>query len=285
LTRIEHEFQAILPPEVFIHEPTIASLAHQLAQQNDAAWNSPLIAIQPSGSKPPFFCTGGYGGNVLQFRGIRPYLYPDQPFYGLRDPRLGHKRVAFTRITDIARHHVETLLAQQPHGPYYVGGYSFGCLVAFEMAQQLQKAGHHVGALFFLDLPNGCLPRAPGPTLGTKIRFLVRQQSLSSAYQRIVTKLSLLTKRLTPAFVAPLSVLEANILAKLAYVPQVYPGRVIFLQTKNNQDIPLMWKPLMAGGIEVQEIPGDHYTMWQEPHVQIFAEKLKSCLAHLQLSS
>lgn len=117
LTRIEHAFQAILPPEVFIHEPTIESLAHQLGQQNDAAWNSPLIAIQPSGSKPPFFCTGGYGGNVLQFCG-RSYLYPDQPFYGLRDPRLGHKRVAFTRITDIAPHHIDSLLVQQPRGPY-----------------------------------------------------------------------------------------------------------------------------------------------------------------------
>jgi amino acid adenylation domain-containing protein len=281
LTRLEQEFQVLLPPEVFIHEPTIAALAHRLGQQKDAAWSSPLIAIQPSGSKPPFFCTGGYGGNVLQFRGIRPHLDPDQPFYGLRDPRLGHKKVAFTRIADIARRHVETLLARQPHGPYYIGGYSFGCLVAFEIAQQLQRAGHDVGALLFLDLPNGCLPRRPGPTLGPKIRSLMRQPSLSTVYSRIITKLALLTKRLTPAFIAPLSVLEANVLAKIAYVPQVYPGRIIFLQTKNNQGVPLMWKPLIAGGIEVQEIPGDHYTMWQEPHVSVLAEKIKVCLTDL----
>jgi len=72
-------------------------------------------------------------------------------------------------------------------------------------------------------------------------------------------------------------------LAKDTYVPKVYPGRVIFFQTRDNQDAPYRWENLMAGGIEVHEIPGDHETIMQEPYVQILAEKLKARLAQLQM--
>jgi len=213
---------------------------------------------------------------------MRFYLYPDQPFYGLRDPRLGQQKIAFTPIPAIARGQIATVLTQQSHGPYYCGGYSFGCLIAFEIAQQLQKAGHHVGALIFLDLPRTYHPQRPTLSFGAKIRRLLNQHNLSAAYNRIVKTLTRLTKRFTPGLASPLSILEANILAKNAYVPQVYPGRLVFFQTKRNRDISQEWEPFIAGGIEVHEIPGDHYTMWQEPHVQILAEKLKTVLGKLQ---
>src|SRR5262249_13745404 len=150
---------------------------------------SSLVAIQPAGSKPPFFCVSGYDGTALPLRTIRSYFAPDQPFYGLRDPRLGHKKISFTRIEDIAPRHIETLLTHQPQGPYYVGGYSFGCLVAFEVAQQMLRAGHQVRALIFLDLPRSCRPQRPGIDPSAKIDFVKEKglvQSFKAATRRLL---------------------------------------------------------------------------------------------------
>jgi thioesterase domain-containing protein/acyl carrier protein len=276
LTRIEHTFQVNLPPDVFIQAPTIEHLANILGQREHTSLYSPLVAIQPRGSKPPFFCVPGYSGNVLRFRSLGSYFAPDQPLYGLRDPRLEHKSVSFTQIEDIAPYYVEALLTHQPQGPYYIGGYSFGCLVALEIAQQLQKAGHQVNALVFLDLPRSCRPQRP--RLAARISLLVKQKGLSATGKTVMRRLTLLTKRFTPNAVLPLSLSEANFLAQTTYAPRVYTGRAIFFHTQNNRDTPRMWENLIAGEIEVHEIPGDHETMLYEPHVQILAEKLKTRL-------
>jgi thioesterase domain-containing protein len=217
---------------------------------------------------------------VLQFRHLRTYFHPDQPVYGLRHPQLGHKQIAFAGIADIAPQYVATLLAQQPHGPYHIGGYSFGCFVAFEVAQLLHRAGHQVGALIFLDLRRFGNPRQHIP-LSSKIMARIKQDGLAKAWQRVLFKTSLLRRRFTSQVVPSLSVAESNILAKSLYVPKPYPGRVIFFQTQENHDVPYTWEPLIAGGIEVHEIPGNHDTMWHEPQVQILAEKLKTRLAQI----
>ncbi len=284
LTRIEQEFHLSLPPDVFIHGPTIESLANIVYRPESATVKSSLVAIQPAGSKPPFFCVSGYDGTALPLRTIKPYFAPDQPFYGLRDPRLGHKKISFTRIEEIEPQHIRILLAHQSQGPYYLGGYSFGCLVAFEIAQQLHKAGHQVRALIFLDLPRSCRPQRPGIDPSAKLDF-VKQKGLAQSFKAATRRLLLFTKRFTPSFIEPLSVREANILAKTAYVPKVYPGRAIFFQTPHNQDAPQMWEHLIAGGIEVHNIPGDHHTMWREPHLQILAEALKTVLVRVQMCS
>jgi thioesterase domain-containing protein/acyl carrier protein len=281
LTRIEHAFHSTLPPDVFIQAPTIERLASILSQQEKTNEQSSLVAIQPHGSQPPFFCVPGYMGNVLRFRGLGPYFAPDQPLYGLRDPRLLHKSIPFARIEDIVPRYVETLLTHQSQGPYYVGGYSFGCLVALEIAQQLQKAGHQVGALIFLDLPSGCHPQRW--RLDSRMSLLLKRHSPVKAYKIIVRKIALFTRLFTPGLTPSFSMTEANMLARDTYVPKIYPGRVIFFQTRDNQDAPYRWENLMTGGIEVHEIPGTHETLLQEPHVQIVAEKLKACLAQLQM--
>ncbi len=283
LTRIEHAFHLNLPPDVFIQAPTIEHLAKILGQREHTKLHFPLVAIQPDGAKPPFFCVAGYSGNVLRFRGLGSYFAPDQPLYGLRDPRLEQKNVAFTQIEDIAPHYVKALRTHQPQGPYYVGGYSFGCLVALEIAQQLQKAGHQVNALVFLDMPRSCRPQSS--SLAARISFRVKQEGLAEVCKKIMRRVTLLTKRFTPNAVLPLALHEANILAQTTYVPRAYPGCAIFFQTQNNRDIPRMWERHIAGGIEVHEIPGDHETILYEPHVQILAEKLKTRLTQIQIHS
>jgi len=104
-----------------------------------------LVVIQPNGSKHPFFCVHGFEG----YASLAAYLGPDQPMYGL-DQALDANRF-LTRVEQLAAHYVGDIKAICPQGPYFLGGHSFGGLVAFEMAQQLRKAGEEVGLLVLID--------------------------------------------------------------------------------------------------------------------------------------
>ncbi len=282
LTQIEQRLYVTLPPDVFIQGATIDSLATLLRQPETAIVKSSLVAIQPAGAHPPFFCASGYDGTALPLRRLGPLLAPDQPFYGLRDPRLEHKAVPFVSVEDTAAHYIQVLRTHQPQGPYYLGGYSFGCVIAFEIAQQLHQAGQQVRALMFLDLPRGCYPRRLGVSTGARIGFLVKQNGLANSCKEIARSWWLSFKQLTPSLFGPLSIREANILAQEAYIPQRYPGRIIFFQTRDNQGVPDLWKNLIAGSIEIHHIPGDHHTMLRDPDLQILIEKFKTILLRLQ---
>jgi thioesterase domain-containing protein/acyl carrier protein len=104
-----------------------------------------LVVIQPNGSKPPFFCVHGFEG----YARLAAYLGPDQPMYGL-DQALDANRF-ITRVEELAAHYIRDIKRICPQGPYFLGGHSFGGLVAFEMAQQLREAGEEIGLLVLID--------------------------------------------------------------------------------------------------------------------------------------
>ena len=85
------------------------------------------------------------------FRELVLHLGLDQPFYGLQRQGLDGKQPLYTRIEDMATHYIQEIQTIQPNGPYFLGGYSFGGVVAFEMARQLQEQGQQVGILVMLD--------------------------------------------------------------------------------------------------------------------------------------
>ncbi|PYV77085.1 MAG: hypothetical protein DMG96_12230, partial [Acidobacteria bacterium] len=81
-TRIEKTFHIKLPLATLIEAQTVEQLAGVLSENVRRSW-SPLVEMQPKGSRPPFFCVHGASGNVLIYRDLSRHLGPDQPFYGL----------------------------------------------------------------------------------------------------------------------------------------------------------------------------------------------------------
>ena len=125
--------------------PTVEQMAQLLRQQG---WKSPgesLVVVQPNGSKPPFFCVHGYAG----YTGLAAHLGQDQPVYGLVQGLDGNR--FYTQVEELAAHYLKDVKSICPKGPYFLGGHSFGGLVAFEMAQQLRRAGEEVGLLALID--------------------------------------------------------------------------------------------------------------------------------------
>jgi len=112
---------------------------------------SPLVPLQSAGSKRPFFCVHPIFGVVFPYYELA-CQFRDQPFYGLQPFGLNGEPPS-TRIEDMAEQYIQAIRTVQPQGPYLLGGWSFGGLVAFEMAQQLQRAGQQVALLALIDTP------------------------------------------------------------------------------------------------------------------------------------
>jgi phthiocerol/phenolphthiocerol synthesis type-I polyketide synthase E len=149
--QIEKTFGVKLPLATLFEAPTIEELARVLRSEGSAAGWSPLVAVQSSGSRPPFFCIHGAGGNVLIYRDLARRLGPDQPFYGLQALGLDGSCPPLIRIEDMAALYAKEIRKIQPQGPYFLGGYCMGGTVAFEVAQQIQAQGERVALLALFD--------------------------------------------------------------------------------------------------------------------------------------
>ena len=300
-----------LPLATLLQAPTVAQLADLLCQEGESTSRSSLVPIQPLGSKPPLFCLPGHSDNLFIFRDVARYLGREQPVYGLQAQGLNGERALYTPIEDIAAHYIQAILTVQPQGPFFLAGFCFGGLVAFEMAQQLQRQGHE-GVLPLLIETYRRSPSAS--SLTSFLRFRVESVRLSmfslaniarlrpqemmvylareAVKPRIKKGMLRLEHRLYQLcgrFLSPAlrQVEDNNILAAKAYIPQVYPGRMIFFldsetPVKGPHNPALTWGALAAGGLEVHRVPGQWSTIFREPHVQVLAEQLRACLEQAQ---
>src|SRR5271166_1957041 len=153
-SQIEKVFGIKLPLATLYEAPTIEELARVLRDGISASGWSPLVAIQPTGFRPPFFCIHGAGGTVLMYRELSQHLGDDQPFYGLQAQGLDGSCPPLTRVEEMAEVYVKEIRKAQPQGPYFIGGYCMGGTVAYEVAQQLHDQGEAVALLALFDTMN-----------------------------------------------------------------------------------------------------------------------------------
>jgi non-ribosomal peptide synthetase component F/thioesterase domain-containing protein len=152
--QIEKTFGMRLPLATLFEATTIEEIAEVLRSEKLAPQWSSLVEIQGSGSRPPFFCVHGAGGNVLIYRELSRHLGDDQPFYGLQSQGLDGRRPVLTRIEDMAAAYLKEMRRIRPHGPYLLGGYCLGGTIALEMARQLRESGEQVALLAMFDTLN-----------------------------------------------------------------------------------------------------------------------------------
>jgi acyl transferase domain-containing protein/thioesterase domain-containing protein/acyl carrier protein len=161
--KIRKAYKSELGLAALLAAPTIAQLAALLGDGKETAKSSisfsSLVAIQPNGSRPPFFCIHGVGGNIVEYSHLTKYLPADQPFYGIQSASLSRKGPRLTRVEEMAAYYIEEVRRLQPEGPYYLAGSSFGGIVGYEMAQQLHEQGQRVALLALFDTYGPDYPR------------------------------------------------------------------------------------------------------------------------------
>jgi aspartate racemase len=153
--RIERELGVRLPLASLFQASTVAGLADLVRRGEDevTSW-TPVVPIRADGARPPFFGVHAREGGVLFWRELVEHLPEDQPFYAVQPQGIDGVRPALNCIEEMARLYVGAVRRVQPHGPYYLGGFSLGGEIAFEMAQQLVRAGEQVALLVLIDTPN-----------------------------------------------------------------------------------------------------------------------------------
>lgn len=153
MSRIERIYGKRLPVSRMFAGATVEYLASLLSDQRTQEIPSPLVEVHAGGSRTPFFFVHGeYGGGGFYCRELARHLGEEQPFYALQPPGLDGQPLPPT-IEAYAASYLECVRAFQPHGPYVLGGYCNGGLVAFEMAQQLQALGERVDLVAVIDTP------------------------------------------------------------------------------------------------------------------------------------
>ncbi|MBD2336733.1 amino acid adenylation domain-containing protein [Calothrix sp. FACHB-156] len=307
-TQIEKKFGQKLPLATLLQSPTIEQLASILSQPNISASWSCLVTIQPGSSgKRPLFLIHALGGNVIGYQTLVRHLGAEQPVYGLQAQGLDGKQAPHTRVEDMASHYIQEIRTVQPHGPYLLGGFSSGGIIAFEMARQLEAQGDRVDLLAMFDTYSPSLYINHPSLWRTIYVYLLTLLQLRSPdrWNYFLAKVdwfgSVLTGKPSSKFdlwneqsftedANPynMALIETFKQATMAdYVPQPYSGQVTLFTTKEIlrwcQFKPCRgWHGMAKQGVEIHEVPGTHLGMLGEPSVQILAEKLIVCLEQAQ---
>ncbi|NEP10410.1 MAG: amino acid adenylation domain-containing protein [Symploca sp. SIO2C1] len=299
MARIEQQLGIHLPLTTLFTEPTIESQATLLNSKSDVDADSSLVLIQSSGELPPLFCVHPVGGNVLCYAELARHLGKNRPFYGLQSQGLYGQEKPLTKIEDMATIYIKALQGIQPNGPYYIGGWSMGGVVAWEMAQQLQASEEEVALLALIDsyAPSNLFELEPDEAslanslaadlsglFGTELpltQLNLAQLQPEEQLQHIFTvakRLNLLPPEIGMEQMRHLfEVFKANRIAIANYQPQPYSGKVVlFCASSTAED--RGWNSLTTEELATYEISGDHYTMMRSSHIQVLAQKLEACL-------
>ena len=157
LIRVEEEIGVQLPMGELLHARTVRQMADRLE-----GWPSPerpntgVTVVQPGapGATPLWFVHDLHG-SAYSARHLAASLPPSTPVLGFESPFLAEEPPPFSRLETLALRYVTQLQRHQPEGPYRLVGYSFGGVLAFEMARQLTQEGAEVSFLGVVDVGPG----------------------------------------------------------------------------------------------------------------------------------
>ena len=148
---ISNRLGVTLGPWILFQAPTLKTLTVALSSNTSAEQRSPIVPLRPRGKGSPIFMIPGMYGDVMELRALTNNIVSDRPLYGIRARGLAPGETPHHSVEEIAKDYVEHLRRVQPSGPYSLAGYSFGGLVAFEVACLLQDAGEKVEFLGLVD--------------------------------------------------------------------------------------------------------------------------------------
>lgn len=254
-----------------------------------------LVAIKPGGSRRPFFCIHAIGGNVLHYRVLAPALHHEQPLYGLQATGIDGVARPLASIEAMALAYRQAIKARQPDGPYLLGGHSFGGLIAFEIAQQMQRAGDAVRLLVMFDTigpnafgrPKSAIDRvrrqlsvrSSPKTLARAVWYEV-QRSRSEFGRLLHCRASQLRGMPIDHELRYWYMRRAHVATVFKYRSRPYDGRIHLIRGSLTQTGPLSdpergWGGWATGGISVSIVEGQHGSFVESAELQ---ERLRELL-------
>jgi amino acid adenylation domain-containing protein len=303
MTRIEAVLGVQLPTSTLFGAPSVRELAHVIAETRQAGSISGLVPLRAGTSGPPLFCIHGMDGSVWLYRSLARNLAAPNPVFGIEARDVSS--LADVSMESLARRHAETIRKALPDGPYLLCGFSYGGIVAYEIARQIRESGAHVPLLAILDSSAYVLRSAWSPIqsfLHFSRRFQKRVHSLISGdwttwleYARDKRALWLgkihhhgkrVRQRLGTAIAPnspPPAMDSTDVLLSLlrSYAPKPYHGDMVLFRPMERSVTdfdPLRgWGRFVKGSIAIREISGDHFSMIDnDVHNRMLAAELSA---------
>jgi acyl-coenzyme A synthetase/AMP-(fatty) acid ligase/thioesterase domain-containing protein/acyl carrier protein len=314
LAAVKGQFGVDLPTSAVLDRPTVAELSTRLSHRRsrDA---SPLVDLRRGQASDPFFCVTGGGAPAISLRELSEAMHT-QNFVAIQPRGLEERARPDRTVHAAARRNVLALRARQPVGPYHLGGFSYGAVVAFEMACLLQKAGEEVALLVVLDAPapdvcpSDVRERAEarltsirsGAPEGRLQRALVVGARTARAGARWTYVNARHRVRMSTVGLVPRQGLDQynlfvafNAEMSHRYSPtRTYDGRLLLVRTTgagdtvpgDTDDAPLAqralwdfgWSAHVTGPITVVDVPGDHLGLLRRPAVELVGRELATAL-------
>ncbi|SBS27151.1 Polyketide synthase PksJ [Marinomonas spartinae] len=270
-------------------DPTFLGMASYIEHREETG-SELIVGLKTSGERPALFGVHPLFGLVYPYFPLVKLLCPTQPFFAIQANVFGKKPTYYYTIEDIARVYIDAMKSVQPTGPYHIGGWSFGALIAYEMAQQLQSAGEQVGCLINIDQAADSIDHfsksVPWWTKMTRLSGIVKDAYNSYAFTgsgvgyRRVKVLAFTVGVLLPM----LRVAIRHLRAASRYRIQKFDGDMDLFYTGDpevtNTVVSTMgWEHYVSGQIRVYELPGSHLTIHQDPAVSKLAFDLNQIMA------
>ncbi|QHS56282.1 amino acid adenylation domain-containing protein [Mucilaginibacter sp. 14171R-50] len=305
MAKIEKETGKRMPLAILFENSTVEKLSLMLEMDGrSVTWDS-LVPIKPTGSKVPIYIVHGAGLNVLLFNALAKHMDANQPVYGLQAKGLNGVDEPLNRMEDIAAHYISAIRAHNPNGPYALAGYSFGGIIAYEMARQLEALNKEVRMLAMFDTYAYRTPyydpwlvkyvkrglyfgRKAWHSITFKDGFTKTLKKRATAIERGATRLLWKLKfgkkqEQTGFFGYANKIDEMNNIAQKHYKIQPYDISIELFRAEERSfyldDYEYMgWKPYALKGVNIHKVPGEHNTIFKEPNDKIFAKILQDCL-------
>jgi amino acid adenylation domain-containing protein len=234
--------------------PTVAMLVSQLDLSSVHEALGAVLPIRNHGSKPAFFCVHPAGGFSWSYMPLARYVPADHPIYGLQARGLDGGGQLAGSIREMAADYIAQIRSVQESGPYYMLGWSFGGVVAHEVAAQLQAAGEQIFLIIMDAYPSGqSVAGEHGPDLRQTVETIRREQGdfLEGASDEELTCIA-------EVFLNNGRLIQAHETGR-------FDGDLLVIAAAENKPAgeSEKWQPYVSGEITETRIPCKHAEMMQ----------------------
>jgi thioesterase domain-containing protein len=252
------------------------------------------VPLRQSGSRPPLYLVHTTPGDIFCYASLVDELGPDQPCYGLQSRGLYRVEESHTDIESMAAYYIEQVRADRPKGPYCLGGWCYGGIVAAEMARQLLLQGERVTIVAAMDAPAPKPHTIFHPYYADKLRAFAAMGPRKQL-QYLKEKIDLLVNGREKSLIEMLEVevssgplanrahvSDVNLKAMKKYKARRYPVRLTLFRAteplKGKVPDPCMGWSSLVDELEVFDVPADHAAVLHEPHVKALAANLREAM-------
>ncbi len=289
---IEQSFSIYYPIHYVIERSILSVQAEKIAAQNMKYktknvyqeheilndLNLPLVPIKTDHHQQNIFLIHPIGGTIFRYMPLARYLGEHYNVYGIQDPGIEAQSYLFDSLESLSSHYLQVIQAHQPHGPYLIGGASYGGNVSIEIARQLYEQG--INDVYILSFDAWALYPAMANNNRDWFENNIKGQA-AELRQMLPNEIAL------PELLLDLTWQRQQLIVH--YAAQKRPYNLALF--KSNTLTPVLepiqeeynhWRDFCELPVHKYDVPGDHLSILNEPNVPVL---YRAILDYLQRQS